>query len=62
MCKCVRDADRLASMKPSATKNDVSNINITKGAIDLQCTLFKTRIRHSPTQVKRPSPAHWYHI
>ena len=63
MCKCVRDADRLDSMKPSSTKDDFSNdIKITKGAIDLKCTLFKTRIRQSPTQVKLLFPAHWHRI
>jgi len=52
MCKCVRDADRLDSLKPLYTVNDVSpDINITKGAVDLQCTRFKTRIRQSQTQV-----------
>ena len=52
MCKCVRDADRLDSSKPLYTVNDVSpDINITKGAVDLQCTRFKTRIRQSQTQV-----------
>lgn len=53
MCKCVRDADRLDSLKPHFTVNDVStDINIQKGAVDLQCTRFKTRIRQSETQVK----------
>jgi len=48
MCKCVRDADRLDSMKPYSTKNDVSaDITIKDGAVDLSCTRFKTRIRKS---------------
>jgi len=54
MCKCVRDADRLSSLKPHYTVNDVSaDINIKKGAVDLSCTRFKTRIResHSGSQV-----------
>ena len=52
MCKCVRDADRLDSLKPLYTVNDVSpDINVTKGAVDLQSTRFKTRIRKSQTQV-----------
>ena len=52
MCKCVRDADRSDSLKPHYTENDVSaEINITKGAVDLQCTRFKTRIRQSGSQV-----------
>ena len=46
MCKCVRDADRLDSMKPYYTVNDVSDdINFKKGAVNLRCTRFKTRIR-----------------
>ena len=53
MCKCVRDADRLDSLKPHYTVNDVSSdINIGRGAVDLSCTRFKTRIRRSPTQVR----------
>ena len=52
MCRCVRDADRLSSLKPHYTVNDVSaDINVTKGVVDLQCTRFKTRIRQSGTQV-----------
>ena len=52
MCKCVRDADRLDSMKPLYTENDVStDIGFKKGATELQCTRFKTRIRPSQTQV-----------
>ena len=53
MCKCVRDADRLDALKPHYTVNDVStDINIRKGAVDLQCTRFKTRIRKSQSQVR----------
>ena len=53
MCKCVRDADRLDSLKPHFTENDVSTeIKIKKGAVDLQCTRFKTRIRQSGNQVR----------
>jgi len=53
MCKCVRDADLLDSLKPHFTKNDVStNIEFRDGAVDLQCTRFKTRIRSSKTQVR----------
>jgi hypothetical protein len=52
MCKCVRDADRLDSLKPHYTVNDVStDITFKQGAVDLQCTRFKTRIRQSQTQV-----------
>ena len=48
MCKCVRDADRLSALKPHYTKNDISpDINVKKGAVDLSCTRFKTRIRES---------------
>jgi len=48
MCKCVRDADRLSSLKPHYTVNDVSaDINVKKGAVDLSCTRYKTRIRAS---------------
>ncbi|KAF9647978.1 hypothetical protein BDM02DRAFT_3144973, partial [Thelephora ganbajun] len=53
MCKCVRDADRLDSLKPHYTVNDISTvINIKKGAVDIQCTRFKTRIRQSDSQVR----------
>jgi len=54
MCKCVRDADRLDAMKPHYTVNDINlaEINIRKGAVDLQCTRFKTRIRQSDNQVR----------
>lgn len=54
MCKCVRDADRLDSLKPHYTVNDIStDVKIEKGAVDLQCTRFKTRIRpSSDTQVR----------
>ena len=46
MCKCVRDADRMDSMKPHYTANDVSDdISFKKGAVNLRCTRFKTRIR-----------------
>lgn len=52
MCKCVRDADRLDSLKPLYTENDVSeDIKFKKGSVDLQCTRFKTRIRQSDSQV-----------
>ena len=53
MCKCVRDADRLDANKPDLTVNDVhSDIRIKKGAVDLSCTRFKTRIRKSESQVR----------
>jgi len=53
MCKCVRDADLLDSLKPHYTKNDIStNIEFKNGAVNLQCTRFKTRIRPSQTQVR----------
>lgn len=53
MCKCARDAQRLDSMKPHFTKNDVSpEVSVTKGAVDLKCTRFKTRIRESGHQVR----------
>ena len=55
MSKCVRDADRLDSLKPRYTENDVSeDINFRKGAVDLRCTRFKTRIRQSDGQVRSP--------
>jgi len=53
MCKCVRDADRLDSLKPHFTVNDISNkIEIKKGAVDLSSIRFKTRIRQSGSQVR----------
>lgn len=53
MSKCVRDADQLSSLKPHYTENDISNeIEVKKGAVNLQCTRFKTRIRMSDTQVR----------
>lgn len=53
MCRCVRDADRLDSLKPLYTVNDVStDIKIKKGSVDLSCTRFKTRIRQSDSQVR----------
>ena len=53
MCKCVRDTDRLDANKPDLTVNDVhSDIKIKKGAVDLSCTRFKTRIRKSESQVR----------
>ena len=53
MCKCVRDADRLDSLKPHYTKNDIGpEISVTKATVDLQCTRFKTRIRRSGHQVR----------
>lgn len=52
MCKCVRDADRLDSLKPHVTVNDVSpEFSFKKGSVDLSCTRFKTRIRKSGGQV-----------
>ena len=52
MCKCVRDADLLDSLKPRYTKSDVSSgVEFRNGALDLQCTRFKTRIRPSQVQV-----------
>lgn len=53
MCKCVRDADRLDSLKPNYTVNDIStNIGVNKSGVDLSCTRFKTRIRQSDGQVR----------
>jgi len=53
MCKCVRDADLLDSLKPHFTKNDIStDVEFKNGALDLQCTRFKTRIRPSQVQVR----------
>jgi hypothetical protein len=53
MCRCVRDADRLDSLKPHYTVNDISTqIEIENGAVNLQCTRFKTRIRASESQVR----------
>lgn len=56
MSKCVRDADRLDSLKPHYTENDISNkIEFgKKGSVNLQCTRFKTRIRKSDSQVRFP--------
>ena len=63
MCKCVRDADLLDSLKPHFTKNDVStDVEFKNGAVNLQCTRFKTRIRSSKTQVRpilRVLPLHY---
>ena len=57
MCKSVRDADRLDSLKPDYTVNDVSSeIDIKNGAVNVQCTRFKTRMRRSETQVR---PIHY---
>jgi len=59
MSKCVRDADRLDSLKPHFTINDIStDIKINKGAVDLSCTRFKTRIRKSGGQVRLTLHAH----
>jgi hypothetical protein len=53
MCKCIRDADRLDSLKPHFTVNDISNeTDIRNGAVNLQSTRFKTRIRPSNSQVR----------
>ena len=53
MCKCVRDADRLDSLKPHYTVNDISTeVEFKKGAVNLSCTRFKTRIRQSGSQVR----------
>ena len=53
MCRCVRDADLLDSLKPRYTKNDISaDVDIKNGAVNLQSTRFKTRIRSSQTQVR----------
>jgi len=52
MCKCVRDADCLNALKPNFTVNDISSeFEIKKGAVNLQCTRFKTRMRTSESQV-----------
>ena len=59
MCKCVRDADRLDSLKPHYTVNDVStDIEIKKGTVNLSCTRFKTRIRQSSSQVRSTLHTH----
>ena len=53
MCRCVRDADRLDSMKPHYTVNDISTqIEFKEGKVNLQCTRFKTRMRESRSQVR----------
>ena len=53
MCRCVRDADRLDSMKPHYTVNDISTqIEFKEGKVNLQCTRFKTRMRTSASQVR----------
>ena len=53
MCRCVRQADRMDSLKPHFTENDVStDIEVNKGIVDLSCTRFKTRIRQSDSQVR----------
>ena len=55
MCRCVRQADRLDALKPNYTVNDISSeFAVTEGAVDLQCTRFKTRIRPSGNQVRHP--------
>ena len=52
MCKYIRDADRLDSLKPRYFVNEISNdINVTKGTVDLRSTRYKTRIRQSADQV-----------
>lgn len=54
MCKCVRDADRLDSLKPHYTENDINldDVKFKKGAVNLSCTRFKTRMRKSQSQVR----------
>lgn len=53
MCRCAREADRLDSLKPRSTVNDVSDeIGIVNGVVDLRCTRFRTRIRESGSQVR----------
>lgn len=53
MCRCAREADRLDSLKPSSTVNDVSDeIGIVNGVVGLQCTRFRTRIRDSGGRVR----------
>ena len=52
MCKYIRDADRLDSLKPLYLVNDISNdINVMMGSVDLRSTRYKTRIRQSADQV-----------
>jgi len=56
MCRRARDVDRLDSLKPHSTVNDVSGeIDILSGAVGLQSTRYKTRIRQSTNQAS-PSP------
>ena len=63
MSRCVRDADRLDSLKPHFTVNDVSaDIAIRKGAVDLSCTRFKTRIRESGRQVRHTLHVHLHTV
>ena len=53
MCRCVRDADRLDSLKPHFTVNDISTqVELKGGGVNLQCTRFKTRMRKSGNQVR----------
>lgn len=54
MCKCVRDADRLDSLKPHYTENDINlnDVKFKEGAVNLSCTRFKTRMRKSRSQVR----------
>jgi hypothetical protein len=55
MCRCARVADRLDSLKPHSTVNDVDNeFSILRGAVGLQCTRFRTRIRQSRGNQVRP--------
>ena len=59
MSRCIRDADLLDSLKPHYMVNDVSaDIVVKKGAVDLSCTRFKTRIRQSGSQVSLTPHSH----
>ena len=55
MCKRVRDADRLESLKPHYTENDISTeVDVAEGIVDLKCTRFNTRIRMPSGHQVRP--------
>ncbi|KIJ13466.1 hypothetical protein PAXINDRAFT_81067, partial [Paxillus involutus ATCC 200175] len=52
LAKLFRDGERLEAMKPTHVKNEVqSQFTAKKGAVDLTCSRFPTRIRLSSNQV-----------
>ena len=55
MCRRVRDADRLESLKPQYSENDISTeVDVAEGIVDLKCTRFNTRIRLPSGHQVRP--------